>query len=114
MTEDELREMRQFHAELEEYVGKNPDDPVRENAEIAQWLRFQELYPGEYVAYLDEWEGTTPNWTVLAHDADLGKIFAAAERWPEETQERVKVDYFNPVYGPPGVPPDFTGPRPPS
>jgi hypothetical protein len=99
MTDNELNELRQFHAEVEEYVRTNPVDPKREAAEGAESLKLQARFPGEYVAYLDAWDGQTLTRTVLAHDADLGKLMAAADGWPRETQDRVKVDYVFPAGG---------------
>jgi hypothetical protein len=96
MSDDELNELRQFHAEIEEYERTHPIDPAREAAELAEWEKFQSLYPGEYVSYLDSWDGRTLTWTVLAHDADLGNLIAVAEGWPEELQDRAKTDYIFP------------------
>ena len=57
MTDDDLNELRQFHAEIEEYERTHPFDPAREAARDAEDIRMAEQFPGEYVAYADAWDG---------------------------------------------------------
>ena len=96
MTPEELKEIEQFAAEIAEYERTHAD-PAREAAEDAEWAKLQAQYPGEFVVYLDTWDGQTLARQVLAHDADLGVIMRIAETWPEAWQDNAKTDYIFPL-----------------
>src|SRR5262245_10306013 len=95
MTPDELREVERFAAEIVEYERTHAN-PARDDAEDAEWAKLRDQFPGEYVAYLDSWDGNTLTRRVLAHDADIGNIMASAETWTAEEQEHVRTDYIDP------------------
>jgi hypothetical protein len=95
MTDDELNELRQFHAEVEEYERAHPADPKREAAEDAESLKLQAQFPGEYVAYLDTWDGETLTRTVLAHARRNVDLEPALDRLSEAERERVSVVYID-------------------
>ena len=96
MTPGELKELEQFAAEVAEYERTHADD-ARDDAEDAERFKLLAQYPGEFVAYLDAWDGKILKRTVLAHAPDLGPIIAVAETWPEDVQDTVKVDYLFPT-----------------
>jgi hypothetical protein len=96
MTDDELNELRQFHAEVEEYVRNNPIDPKREAAEDAESLKLQAQFPGEFVAYLDTWDGQTLTRKVIAHARRHREIGPALEQLSEAEREVVSVVYIDP------------------
>jgi hypothetical protein len=96
MTPDELKEVERFAAEVVEYERTHAD-PARDAAEDAEWAKLQAQYPGEFVAYLDAWDGKTLTRTVLTHDPDIGKIMEVAATWPAEEQDAAKVDYVFPM-----------------
>src|SRR5689334_23256722 len=102
MTPDELKEVEQFAAEIVEYERLHAD-PARDAAEDAEWAKLQAQYPGEFVAYRDSWDGKALTRTVLAHTPDLAELVAVAGTWPVETQDTVKVDYFDPQLPPPVI-----------
>jgi hypothetical protein len=93
--ERELEEGRQFAAEIEAYERAH-FDPVRDAAEDAEYEKLVARYPGEWVAFLDAWDGQTLTRQVLVHEADLGRYMAVAETWPEDVRERVQVTYIHP------------------
>lgn len=110
MTPDELKELERAEAEIAEYE-RTHFDPAREAAEDAEHAKFQELYPGEFVVYLDSWDGTVLTRQVLAHDADMSKIIKIADTWPVETQDAARIDYLDPILPPPAILPRPNFPR---
>ena len=95
---DGLREVHQMAEEIEAY-DRNHHDPTREAAEIAAYHRLVEQFPGQHVAYVDIWDGTTLTRQILAHDTDIGRLATLAHTWPADTVEQVRVEYAEPVNG---------------
>jgi hypothetical protein len=96
MTEDELKELRRFHAEIEEYERNHPTDPRREAAEDAENLRMAERFPGELVYYTDAWDGTTLTRTILAHAPNWKLLREQLAGYPEEQLEAGTATYIDP------------------
>jgi hypothetical protein len=110
MTDDELKELRRMAAEIEEYERTHAD-PARDAAEEAEWTKLQAQYPGEFVAYLDTWDGKTLVRRVLAHAPSHGELSKALAHLSEKELDEVSVAY--------GYPPNqalctraLTSPRP--
>lgn len=91
-----LREMRQFHAEIEEYERNHPLDSKEQQAIDAEDVRLPERFPGEFVAYQDHWDGTTLTRTILGHSADPRRLRELLAPLPDEERERITTTYVDP------------------
>ena len=96
MTDDELNELRQFHAEIEEYERTHPIDPVRQAAVDAEDARLPERFPGELVACLDTWDGAALTRTILAHAPDWKTLRSLLAAYPEGQLEEATITYVDP------------------
>jgi hypothetical protein len=110
MTPDELKEIERFAAEVVEYERTHAD-PARDAAEDAEWAKLQAQYPGQFVAYLDTWDGKALTRQVLAHAPSHAELEKALAHLSEEELDAVSVAY--------GYPPNqplctraLTSPRP--
>jgi hypothetical protein len=71
-------------------------------ARICEDLRLQFLYPGEYVAYVDSWQGKRPTRQlarrVIAHAAAYPEVLEHLTSLPDKLRSRAQVTYvFDPT-----------------
>lgn len=94
--EEELRQLREFHAEIEEYERNNPLDSKQQQAIDAEDVRLPERFPGEFVAYQDHWDGTTFTRTILAHAPDPRTLRNLLAVYTDEQLQDLITTYVDP------------------
>jgi len=80
---DELKEVLRLHP---------PTTRVRGLARWAADRALQDKYPGQYVAYIDNWNGDEIDRVVVAHTPDLEEFHRLLATLEPELRERVVTD----------------------
>jgi hypothetical protein len=67
-----------------------PTTPARGAARRKAYLALQDTYPGQYVAYVDNWTGDELDRVVVAFATEVAEFHDKLDQLPADVRERVK------------------------